>query len=521
MGLLMAKAAINDSPTSDEPPHILSGYVFLRYGHNFIDQEHPLLAKSMAAAPLLFQNLKNDLSDSDYSQQRYVPDVGKMFDHSRNFLIYGGNNPDQILFWSRLPMIFLTLAFGFVVFLLARKFFGNFVGMVALFFYATEPLFLANGPLVNTDIAAAGFIITSVYALVLYSERQSHKRLVFLGLTLTAALLSKFSTFYLLPISLLLMLFIYHQKNIRLYSHLGILVALVFGLISIFYGVIGFQDTGLLGFIPIRFFAGLIGSVVTVSTSDRFTYLLGESYFGSKIYYFPILIATKTQLLTLFGILLSLILFWQGKIHLTRVNAIFFFTPFLIFLGLALVAKFNIGVRHVAPLYPFFVILAAAGFVGTIRILTKNLASNLKLSTISLVLLALVCLRGYSILTTYPHFLSYYNFVAGGTNNGWKVANDANYDWGQDVKRLAEFVRDNNINSLAFDNYTGVYAAKDYYDLPAFQFYPDQKTHKGYLALSTSVITFYEDKPKNYSWVVDNYKPIAKAGKSIFIYKIE
>ena len=87
--------------------------------------------------------------------------------------------------------------------------------------------------------------------------------------------------------------------------------------------------------------------------------------------------------------------------------------------------------------------------------------------------------------------------------------------------RLAEFVRDNKISSLAFDNYTGIYAARDYYDLPVFQFSPDQTNYKGYLALSTSVITFHEDIPVNYSWVVDNYEPVGRAGKSIFIYKID
>src|SRR3989344_7670136 len=121
MGLVIGWATINDSPTSDEPPHILSGYVFLRYSHNFIDQEHPLLVKSLAAVPLLFQDIKIDLTNPKYTQQRYLSNVGNMFDNSRDFLIYGDNNPDQILFWTRVPMILLTIAFGFVIFLLTRN----------------------------------------------------------------------------------------------------------------------------------------------------------------------------------------------------------------------------------------------------------------------------------------------------------------------------------------------------------------------------------------------------------------
>lgn len=521
MGAVVAFATINDSPTSDEPPHILSGYVFLRYGHNFIDPEHPLLTKSLAAVPLLFQNVAVDLTDPNYTQQRYITDTGRMFDTSRNFLIFDGNNPDQILFWSRLPMIILTAVFGIVIFLISRKLFGNWGGILAVFLYATEPLILAHGALVNTDIAAAGFIITSVYALILYSEKQSRGHLVFLILALSAALLSKFSTFYLLPVTILLMFFIYKTKKLKLYTHLAILLVGVFSCISIFYGILGFQDIGFLAFIPGSYLGGLVASVIAVSSSDRFSYLLGESYTGAKIYYFPVLVATKTQLLTLLGTIVAAVLIVLKKIKLPKIELVIFFTPLLVFLVLALNAKFNIGIRHVSPIYPFLIILASAGFVGFIHLLTKNMGKTLRLSTIAVFLLTLFSLRGYSIVSTYPHFLSYYNIIAGGTDSGWKVANDSNYDWGQDVKRLAEFVRNNKINSLGFDNYTGIFAAQDYYKLPVFQFSPDRKDYKGYLALSTSTIAFHEDKPENYAWVVDNYKPVARAGKSIFIYKID
>ncbi len=520
MGTVIGFATITDSPTSDEPPHILSGYVFLRYGHNFIDTEHPLLAKSLAALPLLFQDIKIDLTDPDYTQQRFVPHVGKMFDHSRTFLIYNGNNPAQILFWSRLPMLLLTISFGFVVFLLTKKLFGDLAAILAVIFYTSEPLFLGHGSLVNTDIAAAGFVITVVYALILYANKQGMWQLTFLILALSGALLSKFSTFYLAPLTLILVGYIYWIKKVRPYSHLIFLVAGVVLTISVFYGVVGFQDTGWLGFLPARYLGGLIGSIISLSSNDRFSYLLGESYTGSRFYYFPILLATKTQLLTLAFALVGVVLIAFKKVRLPKTNLILFFTPALVFFLLSLNAKFNIGVRHVSPLYPFLIILAASGLAGTAHLFTKNLSRNFKLSTIALVILLVSSFRLYSVVTTYPHFLSYYNVLGGGTDNGWRVTDDSNYDWGQDVKRLADYVRENNIKSLALDNYSGIYAAEDYYNLPVFQFSPDQTDYKGYVALSTSVIVFHEDKPENYSWIVDNYKPIARAGKSIFIFKI-
>lgn len=521
MALLIGFATLNDSPTSDEPPHILSGYAFVRFGHNFIDPEHPLLVKSLSAVPLLFADLKIDTKDHRYSQQRYEIDVGEMFSHSRDFLAYQGNNPDQILFLSRLPMIVLTALFGFVVFLLTKKLFGTLAAVLAVGFYATEPLFLAHGSLVNTDVAAAGFVITSVFALILYMEKQSRGRLVFLILALAAGLLSKFSTFYLFPLIVLILIFFYKSRGLKLYHHLGILSLGLLICISLFYGAVGFLDTGLLGFFPIRYFAGLFGSLIAISSNERFGYLLGESYFGSRIYYFPIMILAKTQLLTLLGAAIGIVLFLKKELRLNRFYLVAFFVPLITFFGLSLLAKFNIGVRHVMPVYPFLIILAGAGFAWASREVANFVPKNLKLSTILFVLLVIFSFRIYSVVSTYPHFLSYYNIVAGGTDNGWKVADDSNYDWGQDVKRLAEFVRENNIKSIAFDNYTGRYAAVDYYHIPATEMFPSKTDYTGYLALSTSVITYHEDKTDNYSWVVDNYQPIARAGKSIFIFKIK
>src|SRR3989338_4768089 len=50
-----------------------------------------------------------------------------------------------------------------------------------------------------------------------------------------------------------------------------------------------------------------------------------------------------------------------------------------------------------------------------------------------------------------PHFLSYYNELAGGSRNGWKIAVDSNYDWGQDLKRLADFMDQNNIGKISLE----------------------------------------------------------------------
>ena len=520
LGLLLIGSMINVSPTSDEPPHLLSGYTALKFGQNYHDPEHPLLVKTIAAFPLLFENIRYNQNDPNLVNQQWNFDVGKMFKGARSWLNYQGNNPDQILFSSRIPMVLLTIFFGKILFLFTKKLFGSAAALLATFLYATEPIILANGNLIDTDIAAMGWFLTTIFALYLYSERHSPKRLGLLILTLAAALLSKFSMVYLLPIVLALMVYFYYRDKKFLWQHLLFLVLGVFAIISLFYGVISFRKEGLAGFFPFEWLVGLGMVTNQVSDSARFSYLFGKSYYGSLWYYFPALVFTKTQILTLLGSILGIFYLWKKQFNLKLPQLVLIFSPALIFFAVALTAKLNIGLRHVLPIYPFLIMLSAAGYVTFFNVIlgvTKNL--NVKI-VLTFLIATLFVGRLWSVATTYPNFLSYYNFTVGGTDNGWKVADDSNYDWGQDVKRLADWVKANNIKSIALDNYSGVYAA-DYYNIPYTLMGPEKTNYKGYVALSASVITYYEDKSYSYSWLINNHQPLARAGKSIFIYKID
>ena len=48
-------------------------------------------------------------------------------------------------------------------------------------------------------------------------------------------------------------------------------------------------------------------------------------------------------------------------------------------------------------------------------------------------------------LRQHPHHLAYFNEIAGGPANGWRLLVDSNLDWGQDLKRLAAWMRENGV----------------------------------------------------------------------------
>jgi len=95
---------LGDSLTMDELSHIPAGYSYLSQKDFRINPEHPPLIKDLAAFPLLFLNL-NFPSDSD----SWNKEVNSQWRYGWELLYNSGNNPEQMIFWARLPMVFVLL----------------------------------------------------------------------------------------------------------------------------------------------------------------------------------------------------------------------------------------------------------------------------------------------------------------------------------------------------------------------------------------------------------------------------
>ena len=187
----------------------------------------------------------------------------------------------------------------------------------------------------------------------------------------------------------------------------------------------------------------------------------------------------------------------------------------------------NIGVRHILPTFPFIYILVCLGIKHLYQTAKQK---QLKRVVCGIVLILLVWYVGSSI-KTFPYYLSYYNELAGGTENGYKYAVDSNYDWGQDLKRLKKYLDDNHIENFYIDYFGG--SNLDYYFGDRYVKWesrtPGSEFPKGnYLAVSVSSMQGgralacpeFDQRTDYYDWL-SNYELIARAGTSIFIYYID
>lgn len=509
---------MEDSAIEDEPPHISSGYALLKTGDARMNPEHPYLIKILAALPLLFQNINLDLSYESWQKS----DEWKFGD---DFLYRMGNNADQILFSSRLVMVFLGVVLGIVVWRFAKFLYGQKAGIFALFLYCFSPLFLAHTRYITTDVGVTLFFILTVFMLFKYFRSGSAKWLVFGALFLGLANLSKFSALILIPMSFLIFLIFYiwskrNKQNIITRPILSFIWFLLAGLFILWvgYGLPIAPDPGVWRFfnwqnftgssieaifenlIPSSFWRGLI-DVIVPTMGGRKSYALGVFQNGFW-YYFILAFFIKVQLSLIISLFFA-IFCWIKKIIRFGINEFILSLLVIFYFLISSFQKLDIGIRHILPIFPL------------IFLLVSPMINFLKLRKFSVIfMLILVIWYALAPITSFPGHLQYFNEIIGGAKNSHHFLIDSNIDWGQDLKRLKKYLIDRNINILVLDYFGG--GDPDYEGLQYIKLTDEQESFKGIIAISISRL-LWERNDGKLLWLNPN-QPSDRIGNSIFIY---
>lgn len=160
------------------------------------------------------------------------------------------------------------------------------------------------------------------------------------------------------------------------------------------------------------------------------------------------------------------------------------FTEFSMFVFVALYwaysikSPLNIGIRHLLPTFPFIYILTVSAWKKWIfssfsyetnfsfERVALFFREHLKFLARLVILLVLTVWLVVETISSAPYFLSYFNEFgslpaathaaqAGGTYGGYRYVTDSNYDWGQDLLRLRDFVQQKGIDRIAVDYFGG------------------------------------------------------------------
>src|ERR1035438_3636115 len=200
MGLLAAGAAMRESVTYDEVLNIGAGVSYWQKLDLRLSEEHPPLARVIAAFPLILRRVRADYSNIAWtiSDRLFPAYAGQLY--FSELVLKHWNDPRSTLALARLPMLALTLLLGCMVYFYARTIGGPWGGLLSTAVYATTPLFLAHGPFVLTDVPVAAFTVPALFTAASLWRAPNRTRAVVFGLSLAGAHLAKFSALLLLPV---------------------------------------------------------------------------------------------------------------------------------------------------------------------------------------------------------------------------------------------------------------------------------------------------------------------------------
>ena len=97
----------------------------------------------------------------------------------------------------------------------------------------------------------------------------------------------------------------------------------------------------------------------------------------------------------------------------------------------------NIGFRFMLPMLPLLHIYSS-------RIFSLKINQKVKICIVNFVVAGYIL----SSLSIYPHYLSFFNILAGGPKNGHNYLIDSNIDWGQDLVLLKEYMDKKGIETV-------------------------------------------------------------------------
>jgi 4-amino-4-deoxy-L-arabinose transferase-like glycosyltransferase len=520
MAVAMVTAAVQQTPTIDEPVYVGTAETYVREHSLRYNPEHPPLGKLIIATGLAFAHPHLDAHSTDDQTEL-----------GRRLLYESGNDPWRVMLWARLPVVVLTLLFGLVVLAFARELVGAVGGLVALALYTFSPDVITNGSLATLDVPASGFLLTSVWLVWRARRQRPLLHLALAGALLGAALATKMSTLPAVPVLLLLALLSFWQARrapglgLRAQPRLvGLGVAVAAGTALVALAVIWATylavDPQLRWTTPADLPAvhGLRGLVIDRLPvprpyrdgmriqfgfeNDVWTgFLFGRLYHGSLWYYLPAALLVKTPL--------GMIAFWlmglavMAAVPRLRPAAPYVLLPPAVLLAVAMTGSRDLGVRY-ALFVPVFLAVAAAGVVA------------LRRRWAHLVTAALVGFVAISSLRAFPYYLPYSNEAFGGPSQTRLRLHDSNVDWGQDLGRLADRLAERYPDERVWLVYKGS-GVPSYYGIEAAdpRKEPPSQVH-GLLAVSDTAVAKADGR---LAALLDGATPIDDVGHSITIYR--
>ena len=507
------------SLTYDEPVHIAEGLDAWRSGRFEQYNDHPPLARLWSTLPLLDQKWQVDIEQ--------LPDAFRV--------THIAPDPVSLAWRARAMNVWFGLWLAWLVWRAADRLFSRTAANFALALFAFSPSLIAHFSIAATDGAATLFIFATAWALVRWRLSPTWKTTVGSGMLLGLLLLAKFSTAPMFVLALLWMLLLGADKIIRSPTRwnwgktaAALLVALFIVWAGYFFHVshLTVRDGTLTATFP-----NWNGAIVKPVRGDRNYSLLipageyiegfrelvrhnrqGQPAFflgqvsthgGWKLYY-PVVILLKWSTIVLALSVTGLAIARRSKVRVPPDLWIMASFP-AVYLAMAIFARFNLGDRHVLPMYPFAILFAAVVWEWARR---KRAVAAL--------LILLAALNAADGLRYAPGYLSYFSpFV--NPAESFRLLTDSNLDWGQGLLALRDYQRSHPDERISLSYFGSV--DPQVYGIQS-DFFGGHKRVPGTVIVSaTNLSGQYLAEPERYRWLLEQ-RPVKILDHSLYVFKV-
>jgi hypothetical protein len=270
-----------------------------------------------------------------------------------------------------------------------------------------------------------------------------------------------------------------------------------------------------------EFFEGL--REVTLSNKHgRPAWFFGRIYpTGGIRLYFPAAIILKWPTVLL-AMLLAALLMGVRKACNSPVDLLIMCSFGLMFLLFAIQSKYDIGERHILPLYPFALmivgslwqhVIARPAKIG-IDIRTWWGYKSVNFNVVALLLV--LTLNAADALRCAPDYLSYFTVLVR-PQNTWRYLTDSNLDWGQGLITVREY----EFKHLGEPMHLAYFGSvnPELYGVRSQPLEPNEQA-KGKVIIGASALSGQVlPDPNSYRWLL-NYKPDQMLDRAMFVYNI-
>jgi 4-amino-4-deoxy-L-arabinose transferase-like glycosyltransferase len=423
--------------TIDEPYHVMAGISYWQTGNFSEYRVNPPLTKMLMALPVM----------AAMPGAGYMDLPHHITSHWRQFSL------------SRLPGIVWSICGGLVIFFWGRDLYGEAAGYLGMVLWCFDPNILAHASVATPDVPATVASVAATYAFWKYLKAPSWRKAWLAGILLGLAELTKFTLLILYAIWPALYILRFPGRANRpspgALTLQGLLILwLSLGIINLGYM---FRGTGLFlsDYVPRsraladtnHWIRDWVGDLPVPLPSDYVrgiddqrvhfemglpSYLAGEwRDSGGWWYYYLYASVVKIPLGTLGLLAWALVLSLTGTSGRGswRDDAVVWLPAAIMLMFVSSQTGFSHHFRYVLPMLPFL-------FIGISR-LGGYFQRRSRWAVVALALLSWTV--GSSLAIT-PHWLSYFNELAGGPENGHRHLVDSNIDWGQDLFALKQWI---------------------------------------------------------------------------------